>query len=125
MKKIFTLLVCTALILSAFAQRNVAYQNQQNYKIRRGNYNNDPRYERDKEIARLNYFNNIRVQQLVNDPCLNIWEKRDAIRTLETQRIQKINTIYQAYNSSVAYYTSNEINNSFEMMYNSNSGYRK
>ena len=113
MKKIFTFLLSTAILSSAFAQTDYTYHfSKKNYQ----NYNNDPRYERDKEIEEINYLNSFQVQRLVDDPCLNIWEKRDALDAQASQRIQKVNSVYQKYSNSVAY-TSNKMRHNFERMY--------
>lgn len=117
MKKIFTFLFCTTSLVSAFAQTNCTSHSPSNNTENIQSNNNDPRYERDKEIERINYMNNIQVQRLIDDSYLTLWEKRDALNALESQRIKKINIVYAKYSNSVAYYTSNEINNSFEKTY--------
>ncbi|MEO7120085.1 MAG: hypothetical protein ABIY62_03255 [Ginsengibacter sp.] len=117
MKKFFTLLVCTAIISSAFSQADYYSGNQQDRQVLNHNNNDDPRYERDREVDQLNYQNNFQVQRLVNDPCLSIWEKKDALDALESQRIGKVNIIYQKYNDAVAYFTIRERNNSFNRNY--------
>jgi hypothetical protein len=117
MKKIFTFLVCTAIISSAFAQSNYPSCNEQDPHAHDHAYNDDPRYQRDQEIEQLNYQNNLQVQRLANDPCLGIWEKKEALDALESQRIQKVNDIYQKYNGAVAYVTIRERNNSLNRTY--------
>ena len=117
MKKLFTLLICTTIISSAFSQADYYSGQQQDRQVRNHSYSDDPRYERDQEIEQLNYLNNLQVQRLVNDPCLGIWEKKEALDALESQRIGKVNVIYQKYNDAVAYFTIRERNNSLNHSY--------
>ncbi len=117
MKKIFTCLFCTAIIFSAFSQTDYSSGNQQDRQALSHNYNGDPRDQRDQEIEQLNYQNNLQVQRLINDQCLGIWEMKEALNALESQRIQKLNGIYQKYNDAVAYFTIRERNNSLNHDY--------
>ena len=91
-----------ALISSAFSQADNHYVFEKNSYTYNANSNSRASYERDREIRKVNYFNNIRVQQLMNDGTLNIWQKRDALNVLESQRIQKINSIYEQYSNAIA-----------------------
>lgn len=115
MKKIFTFLFCTVIISSAFSQADKQYAFNKNSNPYYQTSYNHARYERDNEINKVNYFNNIRVQQLVNDVTFNIWQKRDALNALESQRIQKINSIYAQYSDAVAASTNRQFNNLQEM----------
>jgi len=54
----------------------------------------------------MNSENDWQVQQIVSNCDLNIWDKRDILNNLETQRIQKINEIYSEYSNIIAYYHS-------------------
>jgi len=111
MKKIFTFLFCTAIISSVFSQAGNQYAfNKNSNPYYRTSYNG-ARYERDREIDRINYFNNIRVQQLVNDGTLTIWQKHDALNALESQRIQKINNVYQQYSGAIVAHTNEQSDN--------------
>lgn len=114
MKKFITLICCTVLFSSAFAQKNASYNLQKKEFIFSKISNDDPRLERDKAIQKINYQNSLVVERLVKDPQLNIWEKRDALDALESQRLQKVNFIYSKYNNAVAYYTINERNNTIK-----------
>ncbi|HEX7457765.1 MAG TPA: hypothetical protein VF301_04950 [Ginsengibacter sp.] len=122
MKKIITFLFCTGIISSAVAQNdsrdrknintNVGYysnaNNQQNF-----DYQNIIN-QRDQEIQKVNYQNDWQVHQIVNNCNLNIWDKRDILNNLETQRIQNINNIYDRYSNTIAYYHGNERTNPFK-----------
>ena len=138
MKKIITFLFCTAVISSAFAQTdnqscnekntNSDYYNnsmnyqygdkQYDYKKDFGYYHNDEYQniinQRDEEIQKVNYQNEWQVHQIVNNCDLNIWEKRDILNNLESQRIQNINNIYDRYSNTIAYYRNTVRNNPFE-----------
>ncbi|MDQ6904233.1 MAG: hypothetical protein M3139_14640, partial [Bacteroidota bacterium] len=64
----------------------------------------------EEEIQKVNDENNYDVQLVLNDyDNLTIWEKRDLLNNLESQRIQKINNIYFRYKNAIAY--NNHINN--------------
>lgn len=131
MKKIFTLLFCTAFISSSIAQ--TGHENGNNINVNyyyaksaEYHYNDQQNYidsyqniisQRDQEIRKVNYWNNYHVQMVVNDCDLNIWEKRDILDNLETQRIHNINNIYDRYSNTIAYYHINERNNIFKSQY--------
>lgn len=128
MKKIFTFLFCAIIISSAFAQtdfkvkstktisnKHFVTKKEKDYTLAKTSTSIDPRFDRDKEINKIDYMNNIQVQQVLNDKTLGIWEKRDALDALEFQRIQKVNVIYQKYNGSVASYTAQQLENSLEL----------
>jgi len=117
MKKIFTFLFCTALISSAFSQVDNQYEFNRTYDSYNANSNSRHRYERDREIRKVNFFNNIKVQQLVKDGTLDIWHKHDALNALESQRIQKINSIYEQYSNAIAISTKQQRGNFDEKEY--------
>ncbi len=117
MKKIFPYLFCTALISSAFSQADNHYPFNKNFNTYNANSNSRTRYERDREIRKVNFFNNIKVQQLVKDGTLDIWQKHDALNALESQRIQKINSIYEQYSNAIAISTKQQRGNFDEKEY--------
>jgi V8-like Glu-specific endopeptidase len=122
MKKIITFLFCTSVISSAFAQTDSRDWNSRNANVNDyGNSNDYHNYDyqniinqRDQEIQKMNYQNNWQVRQIVNNCDLNIWDKRDILNNLETQRIQNINNIYDRYSNTIAYYHDNERTNPFK-----------
>ncbi|MDQ6905077.1 MAG: hypothetical protein M3139_18965 [Bacteroidota bacterium] len=129
MKKIFTLLFCTAILSSAFAQDDRHYRNDQNNfyrdhdeyrehhdrdhdwdhdRDRRGfgfNYfvyqNNRYQFaQRDELVQRVSYRYDYRVQQVINDWSLSPREKRYAIRDLRYQQAQEIANINAQCNNA-------------------------
>jgi len=111
MKKIITFLFCATVISSAFAQTDSRDWNSRNKNVDDYGNSNNYRYQniinqRDQEIQKMNYQNNWQVHQIVNNCNLNIWDKRDILNNLETQRIQKINEIYAKYSNTIVYYHS-------------------
>lgn len=128
MKKIFTILFCAAIASSSFSQTTAGTKKYKAYNSHSSQHNNiivmkscnkqiayaiDPRSDRDLEINKINYINNIQVQQVINNKDLGIWDKRDALDALEFQRVQQVNVVYQKYSDSVTAYTAQQINNSF------------
>lgn len=111
MKKIFTFLFCTAIISSAFSQSGNQYVFNTTPNAYYHNSYNDARYERDREIDKINYINNLQVQRLVNDGTLDIWQKRDALNVLESKRIQKINLVYSQYSEAITNGINEQSNN--------------
>ena len=123
MKKIIPIIFCFAIISCASAQND----NRDFYeKNSNGYYNahpidhdynyqagpdrsdrvtkNQAFFQREEEIQRVNDENNYDVQLVLNDyDNLTIWEKRDLLNNLESQRIRKINNIYFHYKKSIAY----------------------
>jgi hypothetical protein len=120
MKKIFTLLFCAIVISSSFAQTD----GSNNSKIININYYQNIINQRNYEIQQVNYLNDHQVQTVVNNCNLDIWEKRDMLDNLETQRIQNINNVYGWYSNTVAYYHSNERNNLVKGQYPQNNDRR-
>lgn len=145
MKKIITFLFCTAVLSSAFAQRDycdrndrntsaVTYgnsnDNQWNYQ-RNDNWNNRPGrnyrmdnnnypgyqnnsyniYQRDQQIQKINYQYDYQAQQVMNNWSLSRWEKRDAIRDLQTQKAQQINNINYRCSDTNVYNDHSQSNN--------------
>jgi hypothetical protein len=126
MKKIFTLLFCTAIISSAFAQddhrdwnnRNNTYRDRDEYRQhheyghnRRSfsiNFfvyqNNRYRFgQRDELIARISSNYDYQVQQVINDWSLSPREKRYGIRSLQAQKAREINNIYAQCGDDTVY----------------------
>ncbi len=122
MKKFITLLFCSALFSSAFAQSNNhrndwKYDNNRdnnNYDNRRDEWNNhhnntayhNNRYsteQRDQLIQRVSREYDYRIQQISYDRYLNRREKRHAIKSLQAQKAEQINRIYTEYNNRYAY----------------------
>jgi len=122
MKKIITLLFCTAVMSSAFAQTDSPDWKNKNTNVDYyGNSNDYHNFDyqniinqRDQEIQKVNYQNDWQVHQIVNNCNLNIWDKREILNNLETQRIQNINNIYDRYSNTIAYYHGNERTNPFK-----------
>ena len=133
MKKIISIIFCSAIIFDAFAQNDnrdfyeknsKGYYNDHpgdhDYNYHTGAYRNDrvnknqAFFQRKEEIQRVNDENNYQVQLVLNDyDELTIWEKRDLLNNLESQRIQKINNIYSRYKNAIAY-NSHVENNLFQ-----------
>lgn len=103
MKKILTLLFCTALISSAFAQRN----NHDDWK-RNNNRNvyQNTRYpvaQRDQQIQRVSREYDYKIQQVNYNRYMSRREKKRAIRSLQAEKAQRINRIYAESNSRYVY----------------------
>src|ERR1019366_4120857 len=126
MKKIFTLLFCTAIISSAFAQDdhrdwnygNNMYRDHDQYRQhheynhdRRGfnihffvYQNNRYRFEqRDELIARISSNYDYQIRQVINDWSLSPREKRYSILDLQAQKAQEINNIYAQCGNKTVY----------------------
>lgn len=125
MKKIFTLLFCTAILSSAFAQydrhdrndQDNFYRDHDEYREHRDRdqdrerrdfgstyfvYQNN-RYQfgqREALVQRVSYSYDYRVQQVINDWSLRPREKRYAIRNLRYQQAQEIANINAQYNNA-------------------------
>jgi Skp family chaperone for outer membrane proteins len=117
MKKIFTLLLSLIIVTSSFAQVNYNVHGAKNTNTNYYASSNDRDHyrtqsnsriyrniveQRDREIQNVNDLNNYKVQTIANDCNLNIWEKRDVLDWLETQRIREVNIVYARYNDEVA-----------------------
>ena len=94
MKKLITLLFCSALICTAFAQRNNYHKRYNNSVYRNDNRSN----ERAREIQRINYDYNFKINQVNYNPTLRRAQKRRAIKTLEKQRAFEIRQASARYN---------------------------
>ena len=128
MKKIFTLLFCTAIISSAFAQDGRHdWNNRNNFYHDHGEYNRHRDYdhdrdgraprvsffvyqnsryrydERDELIARISSSYDYQIQQVINDWSLSPREKRYEVGNLQTQKAQEINNIYAQCGDNVVY----------------------
>lgn len=153
MKKLFTLLFCTAVLTSAFAQTNrhdaddrnrnnntdwntnnnqQVYQKDHDRNDRSGVYdksydntvNQNSNYrisQSDMQIQRITNQYDYRIQQVSYDRSLNRRQKEYAIRNLQAQKAQQINSIYSQYNSNV-YNNSNNRNNDYHQN-DRNNGY--
>ncbi len=129
MKKLLSIIFCFTTIACTFAQNDNRdfyeknsngyyndHPNDHDYNYQSGAYSSDrvnknrAFYQREEEIQKVNDENNYDVQLVLNDyDNLTIWEKRDLLNNLESQRIQKINNIYFRYKNAIAY--SNYVNN--------------
>jgi len=122
MKKIFTFLFCIPIISAAFAQEyshggknlNITTDYRSNSTFHRDFDYQNTINQRDQEIQKVNYQNEWQIHQVVNNYDLGIWEKRDILNNLETQRIQKLNDIYNRYNDAIANYRGSAKNNRFQ-----------
>ena len=102
MKKIITLLFCTVLISSTFAQTN--HHNDRRYNNATVYQNNKYRIdERTEMIQRINRRYDFRIQQISNDRYMNRREKKRAIKSLEAQKREDIKRIYSEYNNRYVY----------------------
>src|SRR5436190_1920021 len=116
MKKIITLLFCTVVFASAFAQTNHNDRDDRNRNVNPNwNSNNnqvyqkeydrdDNRYnntvyqnnrtsiaQRDRQIQRITSQYDYRIQQVAYDRSLSNRQKRNAIKSLQAQKAQAIN----------------------------------
>lgn len=113
MKKIITLLFCTALLSSAFAQNNHHddwnHDNDRHGNRRHNNNHNvyqNNKYntaQRDQLIQRINTQYDYKIQQVSIDRYMNRREKRRAIKSLQAQKEERINRIYSEYNNRHVY----------------------
>lgn len=119
MKKIFTLLFCTAIITSAFAQDDRGDWNRPDHDEYRGRHNYDRSYydnnffvyqhnrygfnQRDEVIERISASYDYQIREVINDWSLNPWQKRHEIRELQEQKNREINNIYAQCNNAYSY----------------------
>jgi hypothetical protein len=126
MKKIFTLLFCTAIISSAFAQddhRDWSYENNgyrdhygylehRDFDHDRGRLNTNYftyqnyRYnlnQKEEVIARISSNFDYQIQAVMDDCSLRPWEKRHDIRDLQAQKAAEINNIYSQCGNDAGY----------------------
>ena len=125
MKKSITLFFCTALFASSFAQSRGRDWDNNNTQNRNGNYqtdrdrdgipdkydnfNNNTAYQnnnytiaqRDMQIQRVVREYDYKIQQVNYNRSLSRREKKNTVKALEAQKINEINRINAAYNSSV------------------------
>jgi hypothetical protein len=101
MKKIITLLFCTAVLTSAFAQRNNRNWNRQyNNNV----YQNGNRIsERNMQIQRVVAHYNYKIQQVSYDRSLSRRERKRLIKNLEAQRNWEVSRINSGYNNGNVY----------------------
>ena len=96
MKKLISLLFCSAIICSAFAQRNHHNKRYNNYPVY---LNNNYRYnERTRQIQRINNEYNFRISQVNNNWTLRRGQKKHAIKKLEKQRAFEIRQVNARFN---------------------------
>jgi len=96
MKKLISLLFCSVVICSAFAQRNDHDKRYNDYQVYQ---NSNNRYnERARVIQRINYEYNFRINQVSNNWTLSRGQKRRAIKTLEKQRAFEIRQANARFN---------------------------
>ena len=96
MKKLISLLLCSAIICSVLAQRNNHDKRYNDYQVYQ---NNNYRYnERARMIRRINDEYNFRINQVNNNWTLSRRQKRRAIKTLEKQRAFEIRRANARYN---------------------------
>jgi hypothetical protein len=55
-------------------------------------------------MQKMNYQNEWQIHEMVNNCDLSVWEKKDILKNFETQRIQKLNEIYDRYSNAISYY---------------------
>ena len=117
MKKVITLLFCSAIICSAFAQRREHDKRYDNYPVYQ---NNNYRYnEKAREIRRINAEYNFRINQVNNNWTLKRGQKKRAIKQLEKQRAFEIRQVNHRYDN---YGYNNKRNND---SYNNNYDYNR
>jgi len=115
MKKLISLLLCSAIICSAFAQRNHRDKRYNNYPVYQ---NNDYRYnERARQIRRINNEYNFKINQVNNNWTLRHGQKKRAIKMLEKQRAFEIRQVNDRYNN---YGYNNRSNGSYNRNYGRN-----
>lgn len=117
MKKIFTFLLCTAIVSSGFSQDDRGGWNNRDHDEYRGrhvrrDYDNNffiyqnNRYwfnQRDEVIERISASYNYQIREVINDWSLNPWQKRHEIRELQEQKAREINNIYAQCNNAYSY----------------------
>ena len=101
MKKIITLLFCTAVLTSAFAQTNNRHWNKQynNNVYQKGNRIS----ERNIQIQRVITHYNYKIQQVSYDRSLSRRERKRLIKNLEAQKNWEISRINSGYNNGNVY----------------------
>ncbi|MEO8109421.1 MAG: hypothetical protein ABI594_05295 [Ginsengibacter sp.] len=102
MKKILTLLFCSMILTSAFAQRNDHdRKDNRNYSVyQNNNYRID---QRNRMIQKINHEYDFKIQQIRNDRRMNHHQKKYNVRRLEAEKAQRINRIYAEFNNNTVY----------------------
>ena len=98
MKKLISLLFCSAVVCTAFAQRNDHHKRYNDYQVYQNN--NYRHNEIARIIRRINDEYNFRINQVSNNWTLSRRQKRRAIKTLEKQRafeIRRANSHHNDY----------------------------
>ena len=97
MKKLISLLFCSAIICSAFAQRNGHNKRYDNYSVyQNNNYKNN---QRARLIQRINNEYNFKINQVSYNGALKRGQKKHAIKMLEKQRAFEISRVNARYNT--------------------------
>ncbi|MEO8568557.1 MAG: hypothetical protein ABI419_05465, partial [Ginsengibacter sp.] len=103
MKKIITLLFCSALITSALAQTNHRdKRNDNRYNNNRTVYQNS-NARRDQVIQKINAHYEYKIQQVSHDRYMTRREKKRAIKMLQSQKAEQIKRVYAGHNSRYVY----------------------
>ena len=120
MKKIITMLVCTAAFTTAFSQsKHREYNNTNNtgwnsntsergYQRDDDHRNNSIGYQnndynnrqRDIQVQRISQQFDFRIQQVMYNRSMNPRQKQYAVRELQAQKARQINSIYAQYANS-------------------------
>ena len=113
MKKLITLLSCTALFASAFAQTNHRDWDDRNTndKVYRKDHdrddwrrNNDYSIsQRNMQIQRISNRYDYQIQQVKYDRSLSRRERKHAVRALQAEKAQQINRVYSEHNNRNVY----------------------
>ncbi len=102
MKKIITLVLCSVILTSAFAQRNRHDRtDDENYSV----YQNSHRRidERNRMIQKISYQYDFRISQVKNDRSMSHRERKYMVKRIEAEKAQQINRIYAERNNSAVY----------------------
>ena len=118
MKKLISLLLCSAVICSAFAQRNYHDKRYNDYPVYQ---NNNYKYnERARLIQRINDEYNFRISQVNYNRSLRHGQKKRAIKMLEKQRAFEISQVNTRYNNYGYNNTSRDYNRNDRYIHHNN-----
>jgi hypothetical protein len=143
MKKIITLMFCTALVTSVFAQpghrnwddsyskrvykndndkdeRNDRKYDNNNTVYKNGRYN---AYQKNRLIEKVNREYNFKIQQVNHDRSLSRREKKRIVKSLQAQRVYEIKRINAGYNNTVYNNRNNRNKNHTRNKQHNNYGY--
>lgn len=123
MKKIITLLFCTALFASAFAQTNRRDWDDRNTneKVYKKDHDRDDRRwnndysisQRNMQIQRISNQYDYQIQQTKSNRSLSHRERKYAVKALQAEKAQQINRIYSEYNNRNVYNDNHNRNNDY------------